>query len=626
MKPLVLLKCLGKALVRHVGNAVAFGLGGDVAAKVGEEVWDEWQRECNDAGRRAELQALARAAAEEVRAQVEAVVREVAAGQPLPVRDTVARCLEQAPEMVRAGLRRPEDPAGHSVPANFSIVKSADLLPLLSLEKLAGSMSASRLEDASPAATEESPAAAIVLAVVEGPQRGQRFEFADRATCILGRAADCQPRLPDDQAHRRISRHHCLLDINPPELRVRDFGSMNGTYVNGALIGKRAQGMTPEQGAQLDLLEKDLKDGDRLQLGETVFRVETRGSLAPQELGAPAGGALRRLCARCGKDVAREAGARPGALLCAACRSAPEPLAKHLVALANAGQTELQALKGYRFVKTLGQGGMGAVFLLESSQGQRAPASERWVALKLMLPRVAADERARDRFLREIEATRALQHRHVVSLRAAGAWEGTFFFTMDYCDAGSAHDLQQQRGGKLHVDEAVEIILQALEGLDYAHNVFGPGKGLVHRDLSPHNLLLSGSGSARVAKIADYGLAKAFDQAGLSGYTRTGDTAGKPHFMPRQQVVNFKYAQPAVDVWSMAACLYSMLTGFAPRDFPDGKDRWLVVLETDATPIRERMPTIPARLAEALDLALHDRPALPFGSAADFKSALEIAL
>lgn len=618
MQPLAFLRCVGKALVRHAGNALGLGFGGDILAKVGEEVWKEWQRERNALERREELQAVAQAAAAEVRAQVDAIVREVAAEKPAAVRDRVARYLEQIPLVVRSHLRRPEDPSGTTVPPDFSIVKSQDLLPLISLEWATAPPAGPRGDEpapSEPAPTEPKPAApaTVILTAVQGPLRGQRFVFDERTTCIIGRdPKDCQARIPDDKAHQRISRRHCLLDINPPGLRVRDFGSRNGTFVNDELIGKRHEGMTPEEGARLQFPEKDLRDGDRLTLSETVFQVEVRGAAAPTET-YPQG----RRCPRCGGDVMGEAGDRVGVFLCAECRADPEQLAKHLVALANAGQAEVQALKGYRVVKTLGKGGMGAVFLLGTE-----PAKD-WLALKLMLPRIAADERARARFLREIDAARALRHRHVVPLRAAGEHQGTFFFTMDYCDGGSAHDLQQQRGGKLPLDEALEITLQALEGLEHAHNVFGPGKGLVHRDLSPHNLLLSGSGAARIARIGDYGLAKAFDQAGLSGLTRTGDAAGKPHFMPRQQVVDFKYAQPAVDVWAMAACLYSMLTGAAPRDFPAGKDKWLVVLESDPAPIRERDPNVPKELAAVIDRALVDRGELQFQTAAQFKEALE---
>jgi serine/threonine protein kinase len=253
-----------------------------------------------------------------------------------------------------------------------------------------------------------------------------------------------------------------------------------------------------------------------------------------------------------------------------------------------------------------------------------------------MLPAVAADDGARTRFLRETEYAQALKHRHAVELRATGCSDGIFFFTMEYCDGGSVGQLLKQRGGPPPIDEAAHIICQVLVGLDYAHHAdiafplpdgrVEQAKGLVHRDLSPQNVFLAGSGSGRVAKVGDYGLAKAFDLAGLSGQTRTGSVAGKPYFLPRQQVVNFKYVKPEVDVWAPAASFYVMLTGQAPRDFPEGKDPWQVVLQTSAVPIRQRDAAVPKKLAEVIDQALIDKPAIAFKSAAEFARALTAAL
>ncbi|MFW5666731.1 MAG: FHA domain-containing protein, partial [Coleofasciculus sp.] len=79
--------------------------------------------------------------------------------------------------------------------------------------------------------------AKVILTVITGSLKGKNFEFSDRTTCILGRAKDCHPRLPNDRYHKTISRYHCLLDINPPDIRIRDFGSLHGTYVNGKIIG-----------------------------------------------------------------------------------------------------------------------------------------------------------------------------------------------------------------------------------------------------------------------------------------------------------------------------------------------------------------------------------------------------
>ncbi len=94
-----------------------------------------------------------------------------------------------------------------------------------------------------------------------------------------------------------------------------------------------------------------------------------------------------------------------------------------------------------------------------------------------------------------------------------------------------------------------------------------------------------------------------------------------PVFIPRQQVLEFKYAKPEVDVWAAAASLYYMLTGDLPRDF-SGNDIFLVVLRNDPVPIRDRDPNIPKKLAEVIDLGLVEKPEIYFKSANQFKQAL----
>jgi serine/threonine protein kinase len=117
-------------------------------------------------------------------------------------------------------------------------------------------------------------------------------------------------------------------------------------------------------------------------------------------------------------------------------------------------------------------------------------------------------------------------------------------------------------------------------------------------------------------------LGKAFETAGLSDYTRTGTFSGTLEYMPRQQVYNFKYSGPELDVWAAAAIFYRMITGYYPRNFPDKNDRWRAVLNTSPIPIRERDTAIPARLAEVIDRALEDEDSLHFTTADQLKKAL----
>jgi serine/threonine-protein kinase len=505
--------------------------------------------------------------------------------------------------------------------------------------------------------------AKITLNVVEGKLQGQKFVFDERTTCILGRSKDCQPQLPDDEDHNTISRQHCLLDINPPDIRIRDFGSLNGTHVNGTNIGQREKGMTPEEGALLKFTDHNLKHGDRLELGDTVFQVDVHVpavcadcfaeipeeqrswlELAPGVARCAAcrkkaeeakiekiPGAIARVCSQCGKDVSREMGEnRQGQFICATCKADPYQLMRHLLELARSRPAGLPAIQGYKIVRELGKGGMGAVYLVQhETTGDQ-------VALKVMLPQVPVDDRAKAAFEREIECTKALSHPNVVRLHDWACSNGSFFFTLEFCEGGSVDRLMNARGGVLPVDEAVGITLQALAGLEYAHQAevtmkLSNGtsrsvKGVVHRDLKPHNLFHSGSGSSRIAKVADFGLAKGFDSAGLSGQTRTGAVAGTLGFMPRQQIVNFKYAKPEVDVWAMAASLYFMITGAVPREFPKGEDPCDVILRTSAVPIRKRNAKIPAKLAKVIDDALVDKPAINFKTVAELRRSLESAM
>jgi serine/threonine-protein kinase len=479
----------------------------------------------------------------------------------------------------------------------------------------------------------------------------------------MGRADDCEPRLPNDQDHSTISRHHCLLDISPPLIRIRDFGSLNGTYVNGRKIGQRKHGQAAGHAAA-DFPQQDLRDGDSIGLGKTVFEVGVyepafcshcsaeipdgrraalqinantyqcdacRHKIDPTQLARPP----RNRCAKCNRDVSEEVGrGRPAEYICTACRADPMQLIGQLIAEAKSGLRGALAIRGYEIERELGRGGMGAVYLA------RRKDSGEVVALKVMLPQVPVDEQKRNWFLREMENTKALNHANVVQLRDAGCSNGTFFFTLEYCAEGSIKNLIQEHGGRIPLTQAAPLMLQTLDGLAYAHQApipnvqlrdgsCRPGRGLVHRDLKPENIFLTSVGGRVVAKVGDFGMAKAFDAAGLSGYTMTNQSAGTPVYMPRQQVLNFKYAKPDVDVWAAAASFYTMLTGSLPREFSKlrkGQDVYKFILDEGCIPIRQRDPSIPKKVAKVIDTALREKPRIGFQNAVEFKRALEGAL
>ena len=101
----------------------------------------------------------------------------------------------------------------------------------------------------------------VTLTIVEGEYKGKEFSFEERTICIIGRRDDCNIVIPNEKEYSTISRYHCLLDINPPNIRIRDFGSRNGTYVNGKLIGKREAYQTPKEQGYFILYHREQKPG-----------------------------------------------------------------------------------------------------------------------------------------------------------------------------------------------------------------------------------------------------------------------------------------------------------------------------------------------------------------------------
>jgi serine/threonine protein kinase len=413
----------------------------------------------------------------------------------------------------------------------------------------------------------------VSLDVVAGPIQGRHFEFEAHDTFLFGRSPDCHAELaPDDTT---ASRHHFLLEVNPPAARLRDLGSLNGTYVNGQKHGGRDQHLTPEQAAQKAGPQVDLRDGDIIRVGATVFNVRIEG----------------------------------GTKVLAATPKTPSDL-DLLVELEGSQTSPPGAVAGYTLGPVLGRGGMGVVHLATRV------ADGATVALKLMRPEVAVDAHAREVFDREIAVTESLRHPHVVTVYAHGSEGDTFYFAMEYCAGGSLSSVLLQRATPLEPEVATRVALQALEGLSFAHD-----KGFIHRDIKPENILLADSGM-NVVKLTDFGLAKSFQQAGLSGMTATGFAAGTLQFMPREQLTNFRLLRPASDVWSMGATLYYMLTLRYARDFKSGKDPLAVVLGGDVVPIRERSPQLPEALAHVVDRAVEDDLLRRYPSATEFRNAL----
>lgn len=431
----------------------------------------------------------------------------------------------------------------------------------------------------------------VTLRVIAGPQTGRFFTFDQHETFMIGRSEDAQFCLPHD---RFFSRHHCLLEIAPPQCFLRDLGSTNGTFVNG-----------------LKADTAHLKNGDRIQGGETVLEVEV--STAEQtveytnnQVPSPVIDTVPSLitiqCLNCGLPSKAEV-SRPDAKLTFLCDDCREILKKNP-----------QPIPNYQMIKILGQGGMGSVMLARSMADGRA------VAIKTLLPEVAVSEQSLKRFMREIEVAASLRHPHIVSYIEHGTHNGIVYLVSEYVGGMDASKLSKLRGGKLDYREVVKIIEQTLAALDFAHSL-----GFVHRDIKEQNILVDGSYPNYNSKLTDFGLAKSFKQTGMSGVTMVGDVAGTIAYMPPEQVRDFKEVKPPSDIYAIGMTAYSLMTGAHALDLSPRagiSETVKAIFEKPIVPITQRMPEIPLRVAAVIETAIAKDVALRWRTAGEMREAL----
>lgn len=248
------------------------------------------------------------------------------------------------------------------------------------------------------------------------------------------------------------------------------------------------------------------------------------------------------------------------------------------------------ALGPYRILSLLGKGGMGAVYqAVDSRLG-------RHVALKVMLPAFAANEAARERFLREARTTARIAHDHVVTVYEADVHGGIPYIVMPLLK-GCTVDKSLQTGIP-PVSEVLRIGREAALGLDAAHQV-----GLVHRDVKPANLWLE-ENTGRV-KVLDFGLAKPVDEE--VELTRNGAIVGTPAFMSPEQARGEK-VDHRTDLFSLGAVLYRLGAGKLPFDGPSAMAVLMALGTMEPKPIRECNPVVPASLAELIRQLLAKDP------------------
>jgi serine/threonine protein kinase len=260
----------------------------------------------------------------------------------------------------------------------------------------------------------------------------------------------------------------------------------------------------------------------------------------------------------------------------------------------------------YRIDARLGKGGMSVVYQAEDTLLQRA------VAIKILPRQLSSDPVTFERFLFEARAVARLNHPNIVHVYDINEIQGGWYLVMELVAGGSAQEALRKHG-PLPWEKAVAIATDACRGLVAAHEA-----GIIHRDIKPGNILLT---PENVAKLADFGLAKALD-ANRPMQTAHDTVLGTPAFMSPEQCRSHPL-DPRTDIYSLGATLFTLLTGRAPFEAASALDVLYAHCNAPRPDPRTVVAGIPARVVALIQLAMAIAPGERFATARDMLVALE---
>lgn len=371
---------------------------------------------------------------------------------------------------------------------------------------------------------------------------------------------DAQCQLQLDQ-DPSISRFHCRLEITTTSVRVIDLGGRNGTFLN-----------------QVRITESNLRDGDELSCGQTRMRVE----ITLPEI---------------------------------------DTYESTIIRLANPETNDgaIPSMLGrYEVVREIGRGGMSRVLLARNTTTGRR------VAIKVISPDfsggVLTYDANLDLFVREASVLSRLKHPRIVEVLDFGIQDKWPYLVLEFLPLINLDQLLEKSSPHDRIRLACRITSLVLEALDHAHS-----QGYVHRDVKPSNLL--GYRDARNRKLhiklGDFGLAKSFKNAGMSGITGSQEIRGTVVYMPPEQLLDSRAAGPLSDIYSTGATLYRLLSGCNPFESKHLSQLLSVVFNEEPQPIQSKVADIPEKLAAIVHRAMSKEPSERFSSAAEMRDELQ---
>src|SRR4051794_35676544 len=257
----------------------------------------------------------------------------------------------------------------------------------------------------------------------------------------------------------------------------------------------------------------------------------------------------------------------------------------------------------YSIISRLGSGGMADVYCAQDLQLGRK------VALKLLYRRFAEDEQFVERFKREASAAAGLQHPHVVGVYDRGEYDGTYYIAMEYLEGRSLKQVVQEEG-PLDPERAIDLLVQILRASRFAHQ-----RGVIHRDIKPHNVIVDDEGRV---KVTDFGIAR----AGASDMTETGSIMGTAQYLSPEQAQGHAVSAQS-DLYAIGIVLYELLAGRVPFDGDSPVTIALKQVSELPIPPSAFNPSVPPELDAIVLRALEKDPARRFADAEEMIAELE---
>lgn len=425
----------------------------------------------------------------------------------------------------------------------------------------------------------------LQLVVISGPDKGRVFPLVAGAPLVIGRGQTSTTKLLDPHS----SRNHCEVRLEGGRAIVTDSASASGTFLNGQRV-----------------TTQELRAQDVIRVGETDLRFE---SSAANDATLPPPSRVRETV---------QAPASPSRVKETV--QAPTPPKEIVFAQKGRGQVvpkplqELQELVGqslgsYQILKVIGTGTIGVVFQARDGKDQKL------VALKVLRPDFAKDEKARQRFSRGIKTVCTLNHPNLVAMHNAGITDGRCWIALEFIEGENL--AQTMKAGKMDWPRALQVAVHIGRALGYIHE-----HGIIHRNVMPQNIMMQSRD--QLAKLGDVMLAKTLDDDKGQEVTAAGELVGNLYFLaPERTLGKDDAVDGRSDLYSLGATVYALIAGQNPVQGSSLVEVITKIRTVNPDRLRKFQPTIPPPFEAIILKLLAKRPEDRYPTAAPLLAELD---